>query len=227
MSDESYSGEDEPALDIPLSFVSKASRKTLPADSDSDSDSANVARKQESIRMAKEAISHEPVAATPDSDIFHEPPAPDTNDAAADQDREYGLWVERETQRLRAEITVQARYDLDAANSARRKRMSDHELAGLRTRSAQRRGRMKYMQKYFHRGAYSVDEANPRAAELLQRDFTEPVGADRVDKTLLPESMHVRGGDYQKKGRSKWTHLRAEDTTTEESRREMRGVDGP
>jgi microfibrillar-associated protein 1 len=78
------------------------------------------------------------------------------------------------------------------------------------------------MQKYFHKGAYSVDEANPKAEELRGRDFTEPVGADQIDETLLPERMQVRGEDYQKKGRTKWTNLRAEDTTTEEYRKEIR-----
>jgi hypothetical protein len=38
--------------------------------------------------------------------------------------------------------------------------------------------------------------------------------------------MRVRGDDYMKKGRSKWTNLRNEDTTTAEFRRDMRKIEG-
>jgi microfibrillar-associated protein 1 len=170
--------------------------------------------------MAKAALQAAPSAAPSDSDLFHEPPAPDTNDSLADQDSEYRFWVAREVQRLRDELRVEAEFVRDAATTTRLKRTADAELEALRAR-AKPRGHMRYMQKYYHRGAFAAGVASARAEELLSRDVTEAVGADRIDKTLLPEAMRVRGEDWGKKGRSKWTNLRAEDTTTPESRREM------
>jgi microfibrillar-associated protein 1 len=211
--DESGDGD----FDVPLVFVSKAERRPAAASS-SDSDSAS--RKSESVRMAKAAVEAAAPAAPSDCDRFREPPAPDANDSAADAGAEYRLWLAREVRRLRDELRAEADFARDAAATARLKRATDAELEAVRAH-ARPRGRMRYMQKYYHRGAFSAGATGDRAEQLLSRDVTEAVGADRIDKTLLPEAMRVRGEDWGKKGRSKWTNLRAEDTTTPESRRTM------
>ncbi len=69
---------------------------------------------------------------------------------------------------------------------------------------------MRYMQRYYHKGAFFQDDDNKD--EIFQRDFTEATGEDRtVDKSLLPSVMQVK--KFGLKGRTKYTHLADQDTT--------------
>ena len=209
--------EDDSRFDLELAFVAKDKRKTVQVEESSDSEIEARMRRREAKKLAKEAIKNDVEEVTEEVDVFAEPPAPDTNDTLADQEEEYRLWVEREIERIRQEILIKARFDLDAAKTAQRRKMTDKELV---PEEKKQRGHMKYMQKYHHRGAYIRDDSE-QAREILQRDFTAPVGDDLIDKTLLPESLRVRG-ELSERPKTKWTNLRNEDTTTPESRRDMR-----
>ena len=214
--------EEDETFELDLSFVAKNDRKTaVNVTSSSEDENEARARRKEAKRLAKEAIRNDVEQLNNETEFFAEPPAPDTNDTKTDQDEEYRLWVEREIERIRQEIMIKARYDLDAANTAKRRQMTDKELESMKERK--NRGHMKYMQKYYHKGAYMRGDEDERAQELLKRDFTAPVGDDLIDKTLLPESMRVRG-ELSERPKSKWTNLRNEDTTTPESRKEMRDL---
>ena len=50
----------------------------------------------------------------------------------------------------------------------------------------QPRGKMKFMQRYYHKGAFFQDEW-----DVLNRDFTQATGEDLADKELLPTIMQV------------------------------------
>lgn len=233
---DSYSDEEpnEPEEPIEIKFVGKNQRSTLKkSESDSDDEENDEEeikkRKRESNKLAKEAAKQESSSEPEDFEPWSEPRAPEANDAKANQDVEYGLWVEREVQRLRDEVLIEAKIALDAAKTRQQKLMSDMELAKIKAKSErerrENRGHMQYMQKYYHVGAFSSMvnmEQNERARELMSRDYTTPVGEDRLDKTSLPKEMLVRGDDYRKKGRTKWTHLANEDTTTKEMRDEAK-----
>jgi microfibrillar-associated protein 1 len=72
-----------------------------------------------------------------------------------------------------------------------------------------------FMQKYYHKGAFFQSESNDRDAAggdaIQRRDFSAPTGEDKMDKTILPKVMQVK--HFGHSGRTKWTHLVAEDTT--------------
>lgn len=242
MSEYSYSDEysesepNENEEPIEISFVSKNKRltqKKSESESDENENEEDIKkRKKESNKIAKKIAKQQTSSDTEDYEPWSEPPAPDANDAKANPDVEYKLWVEREVNRIREEILVEAKVAYDAAKTRQQKLMTDIELAKIKAKNDKERranrGHMQYMQKYYHVGAFSSiisKEQNERAQELMSRDYTTPVGEDRLDKTSLPKEMLVRGDDYQKKGRTKWTHLANEDTTTKEMRDEAKFIE--
>jgi microfibrillar-associated protein 1 len=102
--------------------------------------------------------------------------------------------------------------------------------AGLRKDAAAPREKRGFMQRYYHKGVFYMDEKSmdDGAAAKRRRDFAEPVakddvrrrsyndatGEDRVNKSALPEVMQVR--KFGLKGRTKYTHLRDQDTSQQE-----------
>ncbi|KAL2541878.1 microfibrillar-associated protein-related [Abeliophyllum distichum] len=50
-----------------------------------------------------------------------------------------------------------------------------------------------------------------KAENIYTRDFSDPTGEDKMDKTILPKVMQVK--HFGRSGRTKWTHLVNEDTT--------------
>ena len=69
----------------------------------------------------------------------------------------------------------------------------------------------RYLQRYFHVGAFFADERQADAA-IFSRDFQQPTGEDRtIDRSLLPQVMQVK--HFGRKGRTKYTTLTQQDTS--------------
>merc|ERR1712071_292438 len=69
------------------------------------------------------------------------------------------------------------------------------------------KGKYKFMQKYYHRGAfYLEDEEN-----VLKRDVSHATLEDKFDKSILPKVMQVK--NFGRSGRTKYTHLVDQDTS--------------
>uniref|UniRef100_T1J742 Micro-fibrillar-associated protein 1 C-terminal domain-containing protein n=1 Tax=Strigamia maritima TaxID=126957 RepID=T1J742_STRMM len=132
----------------------------------------------------------------------------DENDEA-----EYESWKLRELKRVKRD-----RDDRESREKERLEIERYHSLTDEERRAEQRlnpklvtnksvKGKYKFLQKYYHRGAFFMDEDD----EVFQRDFSQPTLEDHFDKTILPKVMQVK--NFGRSGRTKYTHLVDQDTT--------------
>jgi microfibrillar-associated protein 1 len=108
---------------------------------------------------------------------------------------EYTEWKVRELKRIQAELSQYQENTDETATEA------------VAEPPPEVKTKYRFLQKYYHKGAFFSEDAM-----LRKRDYSEAVEADRVDRDTLPAVMQVK--NFGKKGRSKWTHLTNEDTTS-------------
>ncbi|KAE8098998.1 hypothetical protein FH972_017016 [Carpinus fangiana] len=120
--------------------------------------------------------------------------------------------VKKDDARLRrlAESKIDNREEVRADH----RRIRQAEIVSTIEEEARRQER--FMQKYYHKGAFFQADADDHAATagtdgIFTRDFSAPTGEDKMDKTILPKVMQVK--HFGRSGRTKWTHLVNEDTT--------------
>ncbi|KAH0464363.1 hypothetical protein IEQ34_007149 [Dendrobium chrysotoxum] len=143
----------------------------------------------------------------------------DTDDELNEAD-EYESWKVREIARIKRERDDREARLREKEEIEKLRNMTEEERRELERKNPkplpQTKQKWKFMQKYFHKGAFFQSDADDHATTagtdaIYRRDFSSPTGEDKMDKTILPKVMQVK--HFGRSGRTKWTHLVQEDTT--------------
>ena len=144
----------------------------------------------------------------------------DDNDEI-DELEEFDQWKLRELKRVRRE-RAERRAEAEAAAELERRRnltdgeraLEDNAIKAQRADYGKDKGQWKFLQKYYHKGAYFQDEdetGNNKLGPVMMQDFGQATGNDRVgDKSAMPAPMQVK--NFGMRSQVKWTHLGKEDT---------------
>ncbi|KAK5627219.1 hypothetical protein RRF57_002934 [Xylaria bambusicola] len=151
-------------------------------------------------------------------DLMDEEEDVDTEDDK-DPEAEYAAWKLRELKRIKREREAIEAREKEREEVERRRNLTEEErkaedeaFLAQQKEEKDAKGKMAYMQKYFHRGAfYQDDEA---AESLAKRDIMGARFADDVkNRELLPQALQMRDmTKLGKKGASKYKDLKSEDT---------------
>jgi len=136
------------------------------------------------------------------------------DDDDLDQANEYELWKIRELRRIKRDREHLMAREKEQKEIERRRQLTDQERMEENIRlgaDAIKSEKMhyKFMQKYYHKGAFYQDNNDP----IFQRDFNRATEGEQHDISNLPKILQVRAGQFGKRGRSKYTHLTDQDTT--------------
>lgn len=147
-------------------------------------------------------------------------------DDEEDEEGEYEAWKGREMSRIARDRDEKRREAAEAELRERLKHMTDDERrqwerANPKAQQGALKKSLKFMQKYWHKGAYyqtgADDEFQESKAreegveEVYARDYSAPTGEDKFDKSILPKVMQVK--NFGRRGRTKYTHLLDQDTS--------------
>jgi microfibrillar-associated protein 1 len=143
----------------------------------------------------------------------------DTDDELNEAD-EYEAWKNREIARIKRDREERDARLKEKEDIERLRNMTEEERREWERKNPkqvhQTKQKWKFMQKYYHKGAFfqeGADDVIQSAGKdgIYSRDFSEPTGEDKMDKSILPKVMQVK--HFGRSGRTKWTHLVNEDTT--------------
>uniref|UniRef100_G3PZI1 Microfibril associated protein 1 n=1 Tax=Gasterosteus aculeatus aculeatus TaxID=481459 RepID=G3PZI1_GASAC len=132
-------------------------------------------------------------------------------------EEEYEGWKVRELKRIKRDREVREVMEKEKAEIERFHNLTEEERraelrnSGKQVTNKASKGKYKFLQKYYHRGAFFMDEEE----NVYKRDFSAPTLEDHFNKTILPKVMQVK--NFGRSGRTKYTHLVDQDTTSFDS----------
>ncbi|XP_056134271.1 microfibrillar-associated protein 1 [Lampris incognitus] len=133
------------------------------------------------------------------------------------EEEEYEAWKVRELKRIKRdrearEAMEKEKTEIDRFhNLTEEERRAELRNSGKVITNKASKGKYKFLQKYYHRGAFFMDEEQ----DVYKRDFSAPTLEDHFNKTILPKVMQVK--NFGRSGRTKYTHLVDQDTTSFDS----------
>ena len=143
----------------------------------------------------------------------------DTDDELNEAE-EYESWKNREIARIKRDREERDARLKEKEEIEKVRNMTEEERREWERKNPkplrQTKQKWKFMQKYYHKGAFfqeGADDVIQSAGkeDIYTRDFSEPTGEDKMDKSILPKVTQVK--HFGRSGRTKWTHLVNEDTT--------------
>ena len=129
-------------------------------------------------------------------------------------EEEYENWKLRELKRIKRDREEREQIEKEKEEIERIHGMNERERKIEFSKNPKhisnkqdKNGQYKFLQKYYHRGAFYLDKEE----EVLKKDFSSPTLEDHFDKQVLPTVMQVKR--FGRSGRTKYTHLLDQDTT--------------
>ncbi|EMD41271.1 hypothetical protein CERSUDRAFT_101788 [Gelatoporia subvermispora B] len=214
-SEEEESEEEKPKLQFRPVFVPKRARATVAEKEAMAQDTEEALRKKELEAEERRKQSHDMVAESIRRELLEkekEEEVPDVDDTdGLDPAGEFEAWRLRELARIKRDKEAALARELEREEVERRRALPEEQRLredlerAEKTRQEKPKGKQKFLQKYWHKGAFHQDE------EILKRhDFTEATEST-MDVSMLPKVMQVK--NFGKRSRTKYTHLLDQDTT--------------
>ncbi|XP_036343800.1 microfibrillar-associated protein 1-like [Rhagoletis pomonella] len=167
-------------------------------------------RRRATLRLVEESVKKDLEKSKPDTAeaSIEDVCTDDENDEV-----EYEAWKLRELKRVKRDREERENAERDKQDIDHMRNLTEEERRQeLRNNpkiitNKAAKGKYKFLQKYYHRGAFYLNEES----EVLKRDFAQATLEDHFDKTILPKVMQVK--NFGRCGRTKYTHLVDQDTT--------------
>ncbi|TPP60725.1 Microfibrillar-associated protein 1 [Fasciola gigantica] len=238
--EEYTSSEDEVAPKLKPVFVRAQDRVTLQAKhkadqlaEETDAESKRLAeeRRKTTLKLLENELRREVQEAHALEDALDALDSDEGQGNPQAEQEEYEKWKVRELRRIRRdreqrEAILQEKNEDYRPNLAanfslqieRIRQMTDEQRREEFLRNPKKfinpavKGKYKFLQKYYHRGAFYVSSMED---QVFQQDFAQPTLEDHFDKTKLPPVMQVK--NFGRAGRTKYTHLVDQDTTAFDS----------
>ncbi|EME47059.1 hypothetical protein DOTSEDRAFT_85647 [Dothistroma septosporum NZE10] len=228
-SEEEESSDDEPKRPmLAPKFISKAKRAQQEVVKSAEDQAAEEERKRKdkADELLQMQMEREAAARKAGKKYWDDEDVPATDDIddtdGLDPEAEHAAWKLRELKRVRRDRQALIAREQEREEIERRRNMTaeereaeDREYLEKQAEEKEGKGKMHYMQKYFHKGAFfNDDEQDEEVKAALNRDFAGHKFEDEAgDKAVLPEYMRIRDSTkLGKKGRSKYKDLKSEDT---------------
>ncbi|KAK4631029.1 Microfibrillar-associated protein 1 [Fulvia fulva] len=246
-SEEEESSDDEPKRPmLAPKFISKAKRAQQESTRSVDDQAAEMERirKEKADEMLQMQMERDAAARKAGKKNWDDDDVPDMDDVddtdGLDPEAEHAAWKLRELKRVRRDRQALIAQEKEREEIERRRNMTaeereaeDRGYLAAQAEEKEGKGKMQYMQKYFHKGAFfnNDEEQDEEVKAALNRDLAGyRLQDEAADKGVLPEYMRIRDSTkLGKSGRSKYKDLKSEDTGTwgrfEGKKREFDGLD--
>eukprot|EP00624_Nannochloropsis_granulata_P003079 evm.model.NODE_25690_length_16931_cov_16.617329.3 len=149
--------------------------------------------------------------------------APDDTDRPEEDALEFENWRLRELGRVKRDKEMREARAREKAEVARRRDMTEGERdaedrrlgRGLYAKPEVEKMKRRFMQKYYHKGAFYMDDESVKEKDdVRRRAADEATGEDKFNRAALPQVMQVK--KFGRAGQTKYTHLLDQDTTRAE-----------